>query len=151
MATKVPKRAQGRGRPNPNAHARPCMKHVSVPGTQGEENDLSYLEHRIIRMAPPVNRTPAQFNGHRTFNYCKGKHKFENLRFDNYHKYDKEQQGDFRFWMWFHADWFETVIMTKAHPTIEMESMDWTHLIELDLLVVAQPSVLVTTCTCRRS
>ena len=62
----------------------------------------------------------------------KGKHKFENLRFDNYHRYDKEKQGDFRFWMWFHADWYETVIMTKTHPTTEM------HLIELNVLVVTQ-------------
>ena len=73
VATKVPKRAQGRGRPNPNAHAR--------PGTQGDETDLSYLEHHNIRMSKPVNRTGAQYNGHMTVNYMKGKHKFEELRF----------------------------------------------------------------------
>ena len=81
VATKVPKRAQGHGRPNPDAHARPRMKRASLPGTQGDANDLSYLEHRIIRMAAPVNRTGAQYNGHRTVNYMKGKHKFEELRF----------------------------------------------------------------------
>ena len=37
----------------------------------------------------------------------------------------KEWQGDFRFWMWFHADWYESVIMTKTHPTTEMKSIDW--------------------------
>ena len=63
VATKVPKRAQGCGRPLPDAHERPRMKHASVPGTQIEENDLSYLEHWIIRMAQHVNRTPSQFNG----------------------------------------------------------------------------------------
>ena len=40
--------------------------------------------------------------------------------------------------MWFHADWYETVIMTKTHPTTEMKSMDWNHLIELDVQVVTQ-------------
>ena len=79
VATKVPKRAQGRGRPNPDAQARPRMKRASLPGGQGDENDLCYLEHRIIRMSKPVNRTGAQYNGHRTVNYMKGKHKFEEL------------------------------------------------------------------------
>ena len=60
------------------------------------------------------------------------------MRFQNYNRYDKEQQGDFRFWMWFHADWYEMVIMTKTHPTTEMKSMDWNHLIELDVQVVTQ-------------
>ena len=36
VATKVPKRAQGYGRPNPDAHARPRMKHASLPSTQGD-------------------------------------------------------------------------------------------------------------------
>ena len=40
--------------------------------------------------------------------------------------------------MWFHTDWYETVIMTKTHPTTEMKSMDWNHLIELDVQVVTQ-------------
>jgi hypothetical protein len=89
-------------------------------------------------MSKPMNRTGAQYNGHRTVNYMKGKHKFEEMRFQNYHRYDKEQQRDFRFWMWFHADWHETVIMTKTHPTTEMKSMDWGHLNELDVQVVTQ-------------
>ena len=60
------------------------------------------------------------------------------MRFQNYNRYDKEQQGDFRFWIWFHANWYETVIMTKTHPTTEMKSMDWGHLNELDVQVVTQ-------------
>ena len=65
VATKVPKRAQGRGRPLPDAHDRPRMKRASVPGAHEDDNDLSYLEHRIIRMSKPVNRTRAQYNGHK--------------------------------------------------------------------------------------
>ena len=137
VATKVPKRAQRRGRPTPEAH-RPRMKRVTVPGAQMDDDDLHYLENRIIRMSASVNRTRAQYNGHRTVNYMKGKHQFENLRFENYHGFEKEQQGDFRFWMWFHSDWYESVIMTKTHPTTEMKSINWTHLDELDMPVVAE-------------
>ena len=39
--------------------------------------------------------------------------------------------------MWFHTDWYET------HPTTEMKSMDWNHLIELDVPVFTQA---VSTC-----
>jgi len=89
VATKVPKRAQGRGRPSQESH-KPRMKRATVPGAQMDDDDLHYLEHRIIRMSAPINRTGAQYNGHRTVNYCKGKHKFENLRFESYHRFDKE-------------------------------------------------------------
>ena len=44
--------------------------------------------------------------------------------------------------MWFRADWYETVIMTKTHPTIEMKSMDWGHLNELDVQVVVRPGTM---------
>ena len=37
VATKLPKRAQGRGRPNQDAQARPRMKRASLPGAQGGE------------------------------------------------------------------------------------------------------------------
>ena len=137
VATKVPKRAQGRGRPNPEAH-RLRMKRATVPGAQMDDDDLHYLEHWIIRMPAPINRTGAQYNGHRTVNYMKGKNQFENLRFENYHGFEKEQKGDFRFWMWFHSDWYESVIMTKTHPTTEMKSINWSHLDELDMPVVAE-------------
>ena len=71
-------------------------------------------------------------------NYMKGKHNFYNLRYDHPRDYPKEMQGDERFWLWFQADWYESVTMTKTHPTTEIKSMDWNHLIELDVLVVTQ-------------
>ena len=43
-----------------------------------------------------------------------------------------------RFWLWFQADCYETVIMTKTHPTTEMKSINWTHLDDLDMPVVHQ-------------
>ena len=73
LATKVPKRAQGWGRPTPETH-RSRMKRATVPGAQMGDDDLHYLEHQVIRMSAPVNRTGAQYNGHRMVNYMKGKH-----------------------------------------------------------------------------
>jgi hypothetical protein len=40
--------------------------------------------------------------------------------------------------MWFHVDWYEIVIITKTHPTTEMKSINWTHLEDIDIPVVAE-------------
>ena len=66
----------------------------------------------------------------------KRKHNFYNLRYDYPTSYDKEKQGNIHFWMWFHAKWYETVIIDKTHPTTKMKSINWTHLDELDMAVV---------------
>ena len=123
----------------PQGQSRLRMKRASAPRTHGDEDDsLDYLEHRIFRLTAPIHQVVAQYNGHRTVNYIKGKHKFENLRFEDYGGYDKEQLGDFCFWMWFHADWYENVIMPKSNPTTEMKSNNWTYLDDLDMPVVTQ-------------
>lgn len=36
--------------------------------------------------------------------------------------------GDQRFWLPFQADWYESVIMSKANPTTEMRYINWHHL-----------------------
>jgi len=71
-------------------------------------------------------------------NYMKGKHNFYNLRYDHPRDYPKEMLGNERFWLWFQADWYESVIMTKTHPTTEMKSIDWQHLDELDMPVTSE-------------
>ena len=71
-------------------------------------------------------------------NYMKGKHNFYNLRYDHPRDYPKEMLGNERFWLWFQADWYESVIMTKTHPTTEMKSIDWQHLDELDMTVTSE-------------
>ena len=62
----------------------------------------------------------------------KRKHNFYNLRYENPGEYHNEMHDDVRFWLWFHADWYETVIMTKTNPTTEMKSINWTHLEDLE-------------------
>jgi hypothetical protein len=70
--------------------------------------------------------------------YKKGKHDIYALRYDDPSEYAKEQQGDVRFWMNFHADWYASVILCKSHPTTAMKSINWEYLFEIDLLVVRE-------------
>jgi hypothetical protein len=77
---------------------------------------IEYLERIILWMQPPVRLTASQFNGTRPVDYKKGKHDIYALRYDDPSEYAKEQQGDVRFWMNFHADWYASVILCKSHP-----------------------------------
>jgi hypothetical protein len=70
--------------------------------------------------------------------YKKGKHDIYALRYDDPSEYAKEQQGDVRFWMNFHADWYSSVILCKSHPSTEMKSINWEYLFEIDLPVVRE-------------
>ena len=101
VATKVPKCAQGRGRPDPHAQSgqgsRACMKRASAPSSQDddeEEISLDFLEHMVPRISRPHRTTPSGYNGHRMKNYTKGKHNFYNLRYENPRRYAKEMTGD---------------------------------------------------------
>ena len=68
----------------------------------------------------------------------KGKPNFYNLMYEDPRGYPKEMQGDERFWLWFQADWYESVIMTKSRPITEMKSIDWQHLENLEIPVVSE-------------
>ena len=132
VATKIPKRAQGRGRPDPHATSgqgsRARVKRASAPSSHDddeEEISLEFLEHMVIRISTPHRATPFGYNGHRMKNYTKGNHDFYKLRYDNPRRYAKEMTGDQRFWLWFQADWYESVITTKTKPVTEMKSIDW--------------------------
>ena len=116
---KVPLRAKGRRKPltqgGSGQGSRPRMKRAS--GNHGDDggDSLAYLEHMILCTQKPTRRTPPSYNGHRTVNYMKGKHNFYTLRYEDPSEYPKEMQGNVRFWTWFQADWYETVILTKTH------------------------------------
>jgi hypothetical protein len=60
------------------------------------------------------------------------------LNYDNLAEYTKEQQGDVRFWMNFHADSYDSVILRKSHPTTEMKSINWDHLLNIDMPVAEE-------------
>ena len=98
VASKIPKRAQGRGRPTivgASGHGqRPRMKRASSPRAQeeGQGDSLKYLEQMIIRMTPPIRRTPPSYVRHRPMNYMKGKHNFYNMRYEHPRDYPKEMR-----------------------------------------------------------
>jgi hypothetical protein len=99
---------------------------------------LKVLERIIIWMQAPIRQTDPQYNGICPMDYTKGKHDLFAKRYDNPSGYAKEQQGDVRFWMNFHADWYASVILCKSHPTTEMKSINWNYLFEIVLLVVRE-------------
>jgi hypothetical protein len=68
----------------------------------------------------------------------KGKHDLYALRCDDPSGYGKEQQGDVRFWLNFHANWYASLMLCKSHPTAEMKSINWDYLFEIDLPVLRE-------------
>jgi hypothetical protein len=109
--------SHGCGRRNPqgtSAHgAHPRMKCISASGSHMSDagESIEYLERIILRMKPPIRGTAPQYNGTRPVDYTKGKHDLYALRYDDPSEYAKEQQGDVRFWMSFHVDWYASVIL----------------------------------------
>jgi hypothetical protein len=89
-------------------------------------------------MQAPIRQTGMQYNGVRPTDYTKGKHDLYALRYDDPSRYAKEQQGNVRFWMNFHADQYDSVILSKSHPTTNMKSINWEYLLDIDLPVVRE-------------
>jgi hypothetical protein len=82
---------------------------------------LEYLERIIIRMQAPIRQIGMQYNRVHPTDYTKGKHDLYALMYDDPSRYAKEQHGNVRFWMNFHADWYDSVILRKSHPTTKMK------------------------------
>jgi hypothetical protein len=50
--------------------------------------------------------------------------------------WQKEFDADICFWLKFNADWYEFVILSKDHMTIDMKSINWDLLRSLDIPAV---------------
>jgi hypothetical protein len=62
-------------------------------------------------------------------NYKRGGNYIEHLRYsEDPNVVERSFFGDARFWFPHQADWYESVIMTKKHVTIEMKWIDWDYL-----------------------
>jgi hypothetical protein len=92
---------------------------------------LEYLERIILRMQPAIRAAGMHYNGVRPVDYTKGKRDIYAEWCDNPAEYIQEQQGDVHFWINFHADWYDSVILSKSHPTIEMKSINWDYLLNM--------------------
>jgi hypothetical protein len=51
-------------------------------------------------------------------------------------QWQKEFDADIRFWLKFNADWYESVILSKDHMTIDMKSINWELLRSLNIPAV---------------
>ena len=61
-------------------------------------------------------------------NYKKGGNTVDHLRYsEDLAEVECSFHGDSRFWFPHQADWYELVIMTKKHVTIEMKWIDWNY------------------------
>jgi hypothetical protein len=57
-------------------------------------------------------------------------------RYTNPALWQKEFDADIRFWLKFNADWYESVILSKEHLTVDMKSIKWDNLRSLNILAV---------------
>ena len=140
---KVPARARGRGKPSAAARSshtpRPHMKNASALGAHLDDNEainLDALKTVILRMKKPTRRERPGFTPTHPVDYMKGRHDVRVLTYDDPSKY--EFFGDVRFWLRFHADWYESVILCKSHPSTEMKSINWLFFNEVNLSVIEQ-------------
>lgn len=117
------------------------MKNASALGAHLDDNEainLDALKMVILRMKKPTRRERPSFTPVHPVDYMKGRHDVRVLRYDDPSKYEKAFFGDVRFWLRFHADWYESVILCKSHPSTEMKSINWLYFNEVNLSVIEQ-------------
>jgi hypothetical protein len=68
--------------------------------------------------------------------YTRGSHNVYKERYTDPALWQKEFYADIRFWLKFNADWYESVILSKEHMTIEMKSIKWDNLRSLNIPAV---------------
>ena len=120
---------QGRGNPPRQSHAQSNSSAIGHPSSLTDETDddinLSYLVDSMVSIRRP-NRDrcdPAMVN------YKRGGNSIENLRYmDDPWEEEHSFHGDVCFWFPHQADWYESVIMSYKHVTIEMKWIDWGYL-----------------------
>jgi hypothetical protein len=68
--------------------------------------------------------------------YTRGSHNVYKKRYIDPALWQKKFDADIRFWLKFNADWYESVILSKEHLTIEMKSIKWDNLRSLNIPAV---------------
>jgi hypothetical protein len=68
--------------------------------------------------------------------YTRGSHNVYKERYTDLALWQKEFDADIRFWLKFNAVWYESVILSKEHLTIEMKSIKWDNLRPLNIPAV---------------
>jgi hypothetical protein len=68
--------------------------------------------------------------------YMRGSHNVYKERYTDPALWQKEFDADICFWLKFNVDWYESVILSKEHLTIEMKSIKWDNLRSLNIPAV---------------
>jgi hypothetical protein len=72
----------------------------------------------------------------RMVDYTRGSHNVYKERYTDPAQWQKEFDADIRFWLKFNTDWYESVILSKDHMTVDMKSINWDLLRSLDIPTV---------------
>jgi hypothetical protein len=100
-----------------------------------EDISLDSLLTFVLRPSLPP-RPATQMGILMMLDYARGSHNVYKERYTNLALWKKEFHVDIRFWLKFNADWYESIILSKEHLTIEMKSIKWDNLRSLNILAV---------------
>jgi hypothetical protein len=80
---------------------------------------LETLSSFILRPSRPP-RPATQMGIVRMVDYTRGSHNVYKERYSDPALWQKEFDADIRFWLKFNANWYESVILSKDHMTIDI-------------------------------
>jgi hypothetical protein len=137
---------RGRGRTNPPAAPRQSKgqghrartKQAHQPNDHYDDYEdisLDTLSSFILRPSIPP-RPATQMGIVKMVDYTRGSHNVYKERYSDPALWKKEFDSDIRFWLKFNADWYESVILSKDHLTVDMKSINWELLRSLNIPVV---------------
>jgi hypothetical protein len=126
-----PRRSTGQGH-------RACTKQAHQPDEHYDDYEdisLDSLSTFVLRPSRPPH--PAtQMGILKKVDYTRGSHNMYKKRYTDPALWQKEFDADICFWLKFNAHWYESVILSKEHMTIEMKSIMWDNLRSLSIPAV---------------
>jgi hypothetical protein len=135
-------RPRGRGRPNPPAPRRSTSQGHRARTKQAHQPDDHYDDYEDISLdslagfvlRPSLPPRPAtQMGILKMVNYKSGSHNVYKERYNDPSLWQKEFDANIRFWLKFNVDWYESVILSKEHLTVDMKSIKWDNLRSLNI------------------
>jgi hypothetical protein len=84
---------------------------------------LDTLSSFILRPSIPP-RPATQMGSVKMVDYTRGSHNVYKERYSDSALWQKEFDADICFWLKFNADWYESVILSKDHLTVDMKSIN---------------------------
>jgi hypothetical protein len=92
-----------------------------------EDISLASLAQFVLRPSRPP-RLATQMGIMNMVDYKSGMHDVYKQRYSDPAQWQKEFDANIRFWLKFNADWYESIILSKANMTVDMKSIHWANL-----------------------